>query len=121
MPRATLWVVVCGAAVLTLSMGIRQSFGLFMSPVTEALNISRESFALALALQNVLWGLAQPFAGIFADRYGSARVLLAGSGCYVAGLLVMGIALIYVLETQVLLDMLSQELEGQALLDLARA
>lgn len=90
MPRATLLVVLCGAAVLTLSMGIRQSFGLFMAPITEQLAMSRETFALALALQNVIWGLAQPFAGILADRFGSARVLLTGAACYVAGLLVMG-------------------------------
>lgn len=67
-------------------MGIRQSFGLFLQPVTSDLALSREAFGLAIALQNLLWGLFQPLAGAIADRYGPGRVLAAGGAFYVAGL-----------------------------------
>jgi predicted MFS family arabinose efflux permease len=79
----------CGGAVVWLSVGSRQSFGLFLQPITSDLGWGREVFAFALALQNLMWGLAQPFAGMVADRYGSGRVLVAGAAVYALGLVVM--------------------------------
>ena len=79
----------CGGLVVWLSVGSRQSFGLFLQPITAELGWGREVFAFALALQSLMWGLAQPFAGMVADRYGSARVLVAGAAVYAAGLVLM--------------------------------
>lgn len=78
--------VVCGGLIVWLAVGTRQSFGLFLQPITGDLGWGREVFAFALALQNLMWGLAQPFAGMVADRYGSGRVLVVGTAVYVAGL-----------------------------------
>lgn len=78
-----------GAMVLTVSMGVRQSFGLFMGPMTAALAMPGETFALAIAVQNLLWGLTQPLAGMVADRFGSGRVLAGGALLYAVGLVVM--------------------------------
>ena len=79
-------VLLCGALILTLSMGIRHGFGLWLQPVTMERGWSREAFALAIAIQNLGWGLAAPVAGVFADRFGAFRVLLVGSVFYAAGL-----------------------------------
>ena len=81
-----------GALILTLAMGIRQTFGLFMGPVCLALDIGREQFGLAMAVQNILWGAAQPFAGAIADRFGALKVLVAGSLAYASGLVLMASA-----------------------------
>lgn len=81
-----------GALILTLAMGIRQTFGLFLGPVCLALDVGREQFGLAMAVQNILWGAAQPFAGAVADRYGALRVLLAGTLAYAGGLVLMAFA-----------------------------
>ena len=78
--------LVCGCVISALSFGPRASIGLFLLPVTETHGWSRELFSLAIALQNLVWGAAQPFAGIVADRYGPARVLAAGGLVYAAGL-----------------------------------
>ncbi len=81
------WIVIaCAAVIVTLAMGVRQSFGLFLPQMSVALDIGRGSFGLALAIQNLLFGLAQPFVGALADRYGAGRVVLAGTLLYVAGL-----------------------------------
>ena len=72
--------------IVAASMGIRQSFGMFLQPVVTDLVITREIFGLAIAIQNLIWGLAQPFAGMLADKYGSFRVLIIASGIYIAGL-----------------------------------
>ena len=85
-------VLVCGAAIVTLSMGIRHGFGLWLQPVTAERGWNRETFAFALAVQNLAWGLAGPFAGALADRWGAFRVLVAGSLLYAAGLATMGLA-----------------------------
>lgn len=87
--RGAVVVLSCGIVVLILSFGIRTSFGIFLTPVTESLAIGRESFALAMAVQNLLWGLAQPFAGAVADRYGPGRVTALCGGLYVLGLYLM--------------------------------
>ena len=85
-------VLICGAAIVTLSMGIRHGFGLWLQPVTMDRGWTRETFALALAIQNLAWGLAGPFAGMVADRYGAFRVLIVGSVLYALGLVAMGLA-----------------------------
>ena len=85
-------VLVCGAAVVMLSMGIRHGFGLWLQPITMDRGWTRETFAFALALQNIVWGLTGPFVGMIADRYGAFRVLLVGSALYAAGLVLMTLA-----------------------------
>lgn len=87
------WVIlICGSIILTLSMGVRHSVGLFLLPMTSAHGWSRETFALAIALQNLLWGLASPVSGALADRYGAGRTLVASALIYVAGLVLMAFA-----------------------------
>jgi MFS family permease len=85
-------VLVCGAAIVTISMGIRHGFGLWLQPVTAERGWNRETFAFALAVQNLAWGLAGPLAGGLADRWGAFRVLVVGSLLYAGGLVVMGLA-----------------------------
>ena len=82
-------VLVCGGVILTLAMGIRHGFGLFLQPMSADLHWGRETFALALAVQNLVWGVTQPFAGMLADKYGSGRVLLGGTALYSLGLVTM--------------------------------
>ena len=82
-------VLVCSGLILTLAMGIRHGFGLFLQPITADMHWSRETFALALAVQNLVWGATQPFAGVLADKYGSGRVVLGGTLLYVLGLFLM--------------------------------
>ncbi len=85
-----LWlVIVCGCLISLLSFGPRSILGLFLVPMTETQGWSREVFALALAIQNLMWGLGQPVAGAIADRYGSARVLVFGGFVYAGGLVLM--------------------------------
>jgi predicted MFS family arabinose efflux permease len=85
-------VLLCGAAVVTLSMGIRHGFGLWLQPITMDRGWTRETFAFALAVQNLAWGMASPLAGMLADRFGALRVLLAGSALYAGGLVLMGLS-----------------------------
>ena len=82
-------ILVCGCAIALLSFGPRSIMGLFLAPMTEARGWTREVFGLAIAIQNLLWGIGQPFAGMIADRYGTARVLAAGAVIYAAGLFIM--------------------------------
>lgn len=72
-----------------LSLGTRQSFGLFLTPMTFDLGWTRETFGLAIALQNIVWGVGQPFAGAVADKFGAVRVVVAGGLFYALGLLLM--------------------------------
>ena len=72
-----------------LSLGTRHGFGLFLQPMTLDLGWNRETFAFAIALQNLVWGCAQPFAGMIADKFGAARVVIAGGVFYALGLLLM--------------------------------
>lgn len=86
-------VLIAGSIIVLIALGTRHSFGLFLNPVTQALEgVDRESFGFAVALQNLLWGLAQPFAGMIADRFGSARVILIGGGLYAAGLICVALS-----------------------------
>ncbi|GGC68487.1 MFS transporter [Undibacterium terreum] len=79
-------VVLCGGILLGLSMGMRNVQSLFMLPMISERGWTREQFGLAIALQNIVWGLSQPLMGMIADRFGSVRVLLAGSALYAVGL-----------------------------------
>jgi predicted MFS family arabinose efflux permease len=85
-------VLICGALIVTVSMGIRHGFGLWLQPITSERNWSRETFAFAIAVQNLMWGFTGPFAGMLADRYGAFKVLLAGSVLYAGGLVLMALA-----------------------------
>jgi MFS family permease len=85
-------VLVCAACILTLSMGIRHGFGLWLQPMTMERGWSRETFALAIAIQNLAWGLFAPFAGMVADRFGAFRVIVAGALLYAGGLVLMGLS-----------------------------
>lgn len=78
-----------GCAILVVSTGVRSSFGLFLPEMTQARGWSRETFSLAIALQNLMWGLGGSFLGAMADKYGSMRTLLLGGLLYVIGFLGM--------------------------------
>ena len=82
-------VLICGGLILLLAIGTRQSFGLFLVPMSLDLGWGRETFSFAIALQNLVWGLAMPLAGAIADRFGAARVLFAGGLAYALGLWAM--------------------------------
>lgn len=89
--RTPTLVLICGGIILTFSMGLRHGFGLFMQPMILDHGWTRETFAFALALQNLVWGLSQPFTGMLADKFGAGKTLLVGAVLYVAGLLVMAL------------------------------
>jgi len=81
--------LVCASLILTLSLGTRHSFGLFLQPMSMANGWGREVFGFAVAMQNLLWGVTQPFTGMLADRFGAKRVLFAGGLLYALGLVFM--------------------------------
>ena len=87
--RTPFVVMIGGGLILALSIGTRQSFGLYLQPMSGDMGWGRGVFAFAISLQNLLWGLAQPFVGALADRYGSGRVVAIGAVVYVAGLVMM--------------------------------
>jgi predicted MFS family arabinose efflux permease len=89
-----MWVAIfAGGTIVFIALGLRHSFGLFLDPVTRAVpGITRETFGFAVAVQNLLWGLSQPFAGMVADRYGSGRVIFVGGLLYASGLAVASIS-----------------------------
>ena len=84
--RTALLAIACAALIVTVSMGIRQSFGLFMQPIGGEFGLGREFFGFAIALQNLLFGLVQPVVGALADRHGARRVVAAGGVVYALGL-----------------------------------
>lgn len=101
-------VLVCGAAIVTLSMGIRHGFGLWLQPVTQTQGWTRETFALAIAIQNLTWGFAGIFAGMLADKFGAFRVIIGGAILYALGLFGMAHAptpLLFALTAGVLIGM----------------
>lgn len=81
--------IVAGCLVAIFNFGIRSAFGFFTVPISEAHGWPRETFSFAMAVNNLVWGLATPVAGMLADRYGSARVLMAGAVIYCLGLIMM--------------------------------
>ena len=86
------FVIVIGCLIVIASFGPRSILGLFLEPMTSANGWSRETFALALALQNLMWGAGQPVAGAIADRFGTAKVIAAGGIVYALGLVLMAYA-----------------------------
>ncbi|KAA8709162.1 MFS transporter [Pseudomonas cannabina] len=90
--RTSGWILLGSALILALSLGTRHGFGLFLSPMSADFGWGREVFAFAIALQNLMWGLAQPFAGALADRFGAAKVVFVGGILYAVGLLCMSMA-----------------------------
>lgn len=90
--RTSGWVLLGASLILALSLGIRHGFGLFLAPMSAEFGWGREVFAFAIALQNLVWGLAQPFAGALADRFGAQRTVLVGGVLYAVGLGLMGLA-----------------------------
>jgi len=87
--RAMLVLLVTSGAIISVCMGVRQSLGLFMRPMTYELGISAATFGFAIAVQNIVWGVAQPFVGAIADRFGPRPVLISTALVYAAGLLLM--------------------------------
>ena len=99
-------VLLCGAIIVTLSMGIRHGFGLWLQPITQEQGWTRQTFSFALAIQNLSWGVIGVFAGMLADKFGAFRVLIAGAALYAAGLAGMALSsttLMFVLTTGVLI------------------
>ena len=97
-PRPAPWylapamVIVSGCLLAMVNFGVRSTFGLFTAPISAAHQWPREIFSLAMALQNLLWGIATPIAGALADRFGAAKVMIAGAFLYAAGVFVMAVA-----------------------------
>ena len=90
--RTSGWILLGSALILALSLGTRHGFGLFLPPMSAQFGWGREVFAFAIALQNLVWGLAQPFTGALADRFGAAKVVFIGGILYAAGLAMMSMA-----------------------------
>jgi MFS family permease len=88
----TRWILMGTALLLTLGMGMRQSFGLFLGPVTHDLALTAADFTLALAIQNIVWGFSQALVGATADRFGLRITMMAGAALYVIGLGIMAAA-----------------------------
>ena len=92
-PRLSLpQLLLCGAAIVTLAMGIRHGFGLWLQPITQAHGWTRETFAFAIAVQNLAWGVTGVLAGMAADRFGAFRVIVIGAIAYSLGLIGMAYA-----------------------------
>lgn len=90
--RHSMLLIILGSLVLSTAMGLRHGFGLFMEPLSSELGSGRGVFAFALALQNLVWGLSQPFTGALADRFGAARIIVVGGLLYALGLLFMSLS-----------------------------
>ena len=91
--RLPVWAVIAAGGVITaISLGVRSTFGLFLDPVIESLDTDRGTFALAVAIQQVVWGLSQPIAGAVSDRYGAARTLAGGTVLYFVAMVLMSTA-----------------------------
>jgi predicted MFS family arabinose efflux permease len=90
--RQSRLILIGTALLLALGMGIRQSYGLFLTPVTQDLAVTAADFTFALAIQNIVWGLSQALVGAAADRFGLRLTMMAGAAIYVLGLVVMAAA-----------------------------
>src|SRR3954466_444614 len=87
--RTPLVIIICGCLIGMLTFGPRSTFGFFMQPMSREFSWGRDVFALAFAVQNLLWGIGQPISGAIADRFGTLRVICVGALMYAAGLMVM--------------------------------
>jgi MFS family permease len=88
-----LWLIITAAALIVfIGMGFRGVYGLFLEPISSQMDWGREIFAMTFALQNIFWGITQPFAGALADRYGSGRIMAAGAVIYGTGIMLMTVA-----------------------------
>jgi len=105
--RTPALVLLAGCLIALLGFGVRSSLGLFLAPMTLENNWTRESFGMALALQNLFWGIGLPVAGAMADKFGSARVIVFGAIVYALGLYGMTIA-----ETPAALNLFAGVLSG---------
>ena len=90
--RSPAVMLAAAATVLSIALGIRHGFGLFLQPMSVEFGWGREVFALAIAVQNLVWGAAQPVTGMLADRFGAAKTMIAGTALYVAGLVLMSMS-----------------------------
>ena len=90
--RPTLPILIGASLMLTLSMGLRQTLGIFMQPLTHDIGISVSDFTLAIAVQNLAWGFLQPLAGAMTVRYGFRPIMVVGPLLYIAGLALMATA-----------------------------
>src|SRR5919204_2585397 len=91
--QRSFWVaVICGAVILTIGIGARQSFGIFQKPIAADLNVGRELWSFANALSMLLMGAFSPFAGNVADSFGTARTVAAGGALYVIGMFMIAFA-----------------------------
>ncbi|BBP84448.1 MULTISPECIES: MFS transporter [unclassified Pseudomonas] len=88
--RTSGWILLGASLILALSLGIRHGFGLFLAPMSAEFGWGREVFAFAIALQNLIWGLAQPVTGAIADRFGAMKTVIIGGVLYAVGLVLMG-------------------------------
>ena len=91
-PKVLAMAAIAGGLILSVNMGVRQSLGLYLDPMTVANEWSRADFAMGLALQNLIWGVFTPFAGALADRYGAIKVLLVGAVLFSLGIIVMAVS-----------------------------
>src|SRR5262245_4682464 len=89
--RSVLLLLVLSGVIISICMGLRQSLGLYMRPMTVDAGISAAAFGFSIALQNIVWGLAQPFAGGLADKYGPRPILIVTAILYALGLVVMSL------------------------------
>jgi predicted MFS family arabinose efflux permease len=87
--RTAVLAIACGSFIVMLSFGTRSGFGLFLQPISQDLGWGREVFAFAMALQNLIWGVSQPFVGMIADKWGSGRTLAGGGLLYAFGVWLM--------------------------------
>ncbi|WDR05455.1 MFS transporter [Devosia rhodophyticola] len=87
-----LLLIIAGCAIAAIGNGVRTSFGLFTLPMSADLGLTREGYGMAMAIQNLAWGIAQPFAGNFADRVGTGRTLAFGALIYASGVILMTIS-----------------------------
>ncbi len=82
-------IIICGCSIALLSFGPRSALGFFLTPMSQEYHWGRDVFSVALAVQNLLWGVTQPFAGAVADRFGAVRVVSVGAALYALGLVLM--------------------------------
>src|ERR1044072_5736171 len=92
-PQRSFWIaVICGALILTIGIGARQSFGIFQKPIAADLGVGRELWSFANALAVLLMGALSPFVGNISDRFGTARTVAIGGVLYVIGMLIIAVA-----------------------------